>query len=116
MPEFHRCYLFTHYVTYFCSLAVLIGFVFKLYRFVHDRLGPTAWVHSLTKQINQDVGTMRGNSLEDDSPTSPVGELIDAIVKEVEAANQSNNQGATDTNVPAEEGQAKERAWELFTG
>jgi len=30
---------------------------------------------------------MRGNSPEDDSPTSPVGELIDAIVKEVEAAN-----------------------------
>ena len=53
--------------------------------------------------------------LEDGSPASPVGELIDVIVKEVEASNQSNSQGATDTDVPAEEGQAKERAWELFT-
>ena len=54
--------------------------------------------------------------LEDGSPASPVGELIDVIVKEVEAANQSNSQGATDTDVQAEEGQAKEGAWELFTG
>jgi len=54
--------------------------------------------------------------LEDGSPASPVGELIDVIVKEVEAANQSNSQGATDTDVLAEEGQAKEGAWELFTG
>ena len=79
-------------------------------------MGSTAWVHSLTKQIDQDVGTMCGNSLEDGSPASPVGELIDVIVKEVEAANQSNSQGATDTDVQAEEGQAKEGAWELFTG
>ena len=42
--------------------------------------------------------------------------LIDVIVKEVEAAHQSNSQGATDANVQAEEGQAKEGAWELFTG
>jgi len=45
-----------------------------------------------------------------------VGELIDVIVKEVETANQSNSQGATDADVPAEEDQAKEGAWELFTG
>ena len=54
--------------------------------------------------------------LEDGSPASPVGELIDVIVKEVEASNQSNSEGATDADVPAEEGQAKERARELFTG
>ena len=54
--------------------------------------------------------------LEDGSPASPVGELIDVIVKEVQAANQSNSQGATNTDVPAEKGQAKEVAWELFTG
>ena len=54
--------------------------------------------------------------LEDGKPASPVGELIDVIVKEVEASNQSNSQGAADTDVQAEEGQAKERAWELFTG
>ena len=44
--------------------------------------------------------------LEDGSPASPVGELIDVIVKEVEAANQSNSQGATDADVQTEEGQA----------
>ena len=49
-------------------------------------------------------------------PASPAGNLLDVIVKEVEAANQSNSQGATDADVQAEEGQAKERAWELFTG
>ena len=54
--------------------------------------------------------------LEDGSPASPVGELIDVIVKEVEAAHQSNSQGSTDADVPAEEGQAKEGARELFTG
>ena len=54
--------------------------------------------------------------LEDGKPASPVGELIDVIVKEVEAAHQSNSQGATDADVPAEEGQAKEGVWELFTG
>ena len=53
--------------------------------------------------------------LEDGKPASPVGELIDVIVKEVETANQSNSQGAADAGVPAKEGQAKERAWELFT-
>ena len=41
---------------------------------------------------------------------------IDVIVKEVEAANQSNSQGSSDADVPAEEGQAKEGAWELFKG
>ena len=54
--------------------------------------------------------------LEDGSPASPVGELIDVIVKEVEASNQSNSQGATDADVQAEKDQAKEGAWELFTG
>ena len=54
--------------------------------------------------------------LEDGSPASPVGELIDVIVKEVETANQSNSQGAADTDVQAEEGQAKEGSWELFKG
>ena len=54
--------------------------------------------------------------LEDGKPASPVGELIDVIVKEVQAANQSNSQGAKDADVQAEEGQAKEGAWELFTG
>jgi len=54
--------------------------------------------------------------LEDGNPASPVGELIDVIVKEVEASNQLNSQGAPDADVPAEEDQAKEGAWELFTG
>jgi hypothetical protein len=54
--------------------------------------------------------------LEDGSPASPVGELIDVIVKEVEAANQSNSQGTADADVQAEEDQAKEGAGELFTG
>ena len=55
---------------------------------------------------------------EDGSPASPVGELIDAIVTEVEAATsgQSHSEGATDTDVPAKEGQAEERAGEVFTG
>jgi len=56
------------------------------------------------------------NSTPQSFPASPVGELIDSIVKEVEAANQSNSQGTTDSNVQAEESQAKEWAWELFTG
>ena len=54
--------------------------------------------------------------LEDGSPASPVEEFIDVIVKEVETAKQSNSQGATDADVQAEEDQAKEGAWELFTG
>ena len=54
--------------------------------------------------------------LEGGSPASPVGELIDVIVKEVEASNKSNSQGAADADVQAEEDQAKEGAWELFTG
>ena len=54
--------------------------------------------------------------LEDGSPASPVGELIDVIVKEVKTAHQSNSQGATNADVPAEKGQAKEWAWELFAG
>ena len=45
-----------------------------------------------------------------------MGELIDAIVKEVEAAHQPNCQGAADADVQAKEGQANESAWELFTG
>ena len=56
------------------------------------------------------------NSTAQSIPASPVGELIDVIVKEVEASNQPNSQGATDADVQAEEGQAKEGAWELFTG
>ena len=47
--------------------------------------------------------------LEDGSPVSPVGELIDVIVKEVEAANQSNSQDAADADVQAKKGQAKKR-------
>ena len=54
--------------------------------------------------------------LEDGSPACPGGELIDAIDKEVEASHQPNSQGATDADVQAEEDQAKEGAWELFTG
>ena len=54
--------------------------------------------------------------LEDGSPASPVGELMDVIVKEVETANQSNSQGAINADVRAEEGQTKEGARELFTG
>ena len=54
--------------------------------------------------------------LEDGSPASPVGELMDVIVKEVETANQSNSQGAINADVRAEEGQSKEGARELFTG
>ena len=63
--------------------------------------------HALAKSVAR---------LEDGSPASPVGELIDVIGKEVEASDQSNSQGAADTDVPAEEDQAKEAAWELFTG
>ena len=56
--------------------------------------------------------------LEDGSPASPVGELIDVIVKEVEAAtsNQPNSENPADADVQAEKSQAKEGAWELFTG
>ena len=53
--------------------------------------------------------------LEDGSPASPVGELIDVIVKGVEAAHESNSQGAADADVLAEESQTNEGAWELFT-
>ena len=42
--------------------------------------------------------------LEDGSPASPVGELIDVIVKEVEKANQFNSQGTTDADIQPEEG------------
>ena len=54
--------------------------------------------------------------LEDGSPASPVGELIDVIVKEVEASNQSNSQGAADADVQAEKDQAEQSYSELFTG
>ena len=56
--------------------------------------------------------------LEDSSAASPVGELIDAIVKEVDAAtsDQPNNASTEDADVRAEACQAKEGAWELFTG
>ena len=56
------------------------------------------------------------NSTAQSIPASPAGELIDVIKKEVKAPNQSNSQGITDADFPAEEGQAKEGAWELFTG
>ena len=56
------------------------------------------------------------NSTAQSIPASPAGELIDVIKKEVETANQFNSQGAASADVPAEEGQAKEGAWELFTG
>ena len=42
--------------------------------------------------------------------------IVNVIVKKVEATHKPNSQKATDTNVPAEEGQAKEGARELFTG
>ena len=47
--------------------------------------------------------------LEDGSPASPVGELIDVIVTEVEAATSehSRSEGATDTDVPVKEGRAE---------
>jgi len=56
--------------------------------------------------------------LEGSSSASLVGELIDTVVKDVEAAtsNQPNSQGAADTYVQAKQGQAKEGASELFTG
>ena len=54
--------------------------------------------------------------LENGNPASPVGELIDIIVKEFEAANKSNSQGAKNEDVSSKAGQAKEGAWELFTG
>ena len=46
---------------------------------------------------------------------SPEGELINVIVKEAATSDQPNSEGAADADVPAEEYQAKERAWELFT-
>jgi len=49
--------------------------------------------------------------LEDGSPASPVGELIDVIVKEVEASNQSNSQGDTDADVSAKEGGTHTGRW-----
>jgi len=54
--------------------------------------------------------------LEGGSPASPVGALIDIIVKEVEAPNQLDSQGTADADVQAEKDQAKEGAWELFSG
>ena len=42
--------------------------------------------------------------------------MIDVIVKEIEAANKTNSQGAANADVQAEKDQAKEGAWELFTG
>ena len=47
-----------------------------------------------------------------------MGKLIDAIVKEIEAttSSQPDSEGATDTDVLAKVGQAKERTGELFAG
>ena len=53
--------------------------------------------------------------LEDGSPASPVGELMDVIVNEVETADQSNSQDAINADVRAEENTSKEGARELFT-
>ena len=49
---------------------------------------------------------------EDGSPHSPVGEPTGTIAKEVEVAtsDQSHGLGITDTDVPAKEGRAEERA------
>ena len=47
---------------------------------------------------------------------SPEGELLNVIVKEAATSDQPNSKGAVDADIPAEEDQAKERAWELFTG
>jgi len=57
---------------------------------------------------------MSGDCFEDSSPASPVGELTDVTVKEVEAvtSDQPHSEGATDADVQAVEGQAKEGAWE----
>jgi hypothetical protein len=38
------------------------------------------------------------------------------LYKEVEATTQPDSQGAADADVQAEKDQAKEGAWELFTG
>ena len=46
----------------------------------------------------------------------PSGRIDRCHRQEIETANQPDSQGATDALVPAEEGQAKEWAWELFTG
>ena len=56
------------------------------------------------------------NSTAQSIPASPAGELIDFIIKETATSDQTNSQGATDPDVPEEEGRAKEGAWELFTG
>ena len=55
---------------------------------------------------------------EDSSAVTPVGELIAAIVKEVDAAtsDQPNNASAEDADVRAEACQAKEAVRELFAG
>ena len=55
---------------------------------------------------------------EDSSAVTPVGELIAAIVKEVDAAtsDQPNNASAEDSDVRAEACQAKEAVRELFAG
>ena len=55
---------------------------------------------------------------EDSSAVTPVGELIAAIAREVDAAtsDQPNNASAEDADGREEACQAKERAWESFTG
>ena len=55
-------YFFTH-VTYFCSLAVLRGGLFKLYNLVHSRTGLTPLVHLLSVMVDHLIGTMPGYSL-----------------------------------------------------
>ena len=75
-----------------------------------------SWFFSLNSQSPATALAKSVARLEDGKPASPDGELIDVVVKEVETANKSNSQGATDADVPAEEVQVKERAWELFTG
>ena len=55
-------YFFTH-VTYFCSLAVLRGGLFKLYNLVHSRTGLTLLVHLLSVMVDHLIGTVPGYSL-----------------------------------------------------
>ena len=89
-----------------------------MFRFTRDGAHFFAILLSLALQYGTPATALAKSvaRLEDGSPASPVGELIDVIVKEVETANQSNSQGSADTDLQAEADQAKEGAWELFEG
>ena len=43
-------------------------------------------------------------------------EKFDELYSLMQAADEAKLEGAADADVPAEEGQAKERTWEVFTG